>query len=148
MGFYNLLLSGFSFSVFKSITVDNFAPPKLELQRNFFCTTSLGTRSLLKKLAATIPSPFRAFLLKSGGEQTGTGGCRCWEGFSAIRASTSSLAQPLLDLKNILQAATSIPFLSSPRTESARAVTGRRCPHSGVGEDFLGHQPGPSRKRA
>ena len=38
-------------------------------------------------------------------------------------------------------------YLSSPRTkragpkglraESARAVTGRRCPHSGKGEDFL-----------
>ena len=28
-------------------------------------------------------------------------------------------------------------FLSSPRAESARAVTGRRCPHSGRGEDFL-----------
>ena len=26
---------------------------------------------------------------------------------------------------------------SSPRAESARAVTGRRCPHSGEGEDFL-----------
>ena len=28
------------------------------------------------------------------------------------------------------------PF-SSPRAESARAVTGRRCPHSEEGEDFL-----------
>ena len=28
-------------------------------------------------------------------------------------------------------------LLSSPRAESARAVTGRRCPHSGKGEDFL-----------
>ena len=33
-------------------------------------------------------------------------------------------------------------WLSSPRpkglrAESARAVTGRRCPHSGKGEDFL-----------
>ena len=27
--------------------------------------------------------------------------------------------------------------LSSPRAESARAVTGRRCPHIGKGEDFL-----------
>ena len=27
------------------------------------------------------------------------------------------------------------------RTESARAVTGRRCPHSGKGEDFLKGQP-------
>ena len=27
--------------------------------------------------------------------------------------------------------------ISSPRAESARAVTGRQCPHSGVGEDFL-----------
>ena len=33
-------------------------------------------------------------------------------------------------------------LLSSPRAESARAVTGRRCPHSGVGEDFLGHRSG------
>ena len=31
--------------------------------------------------------------------------------------------------------------LSSPRAESARAVTGRRCPHSGRGEDFLSRQP-------
>ena len=36
--------------------------------------------------------------------------------------------------------------LSNPRAESARAVTGRRCPHSGVGEDFLGHRPGPLTK--
>ena len=28
-------------------------------------------------------------------------------------------------------------YLSSPRAESARAVTGRRCPHCGEGEDFL-----------
>ena len=28
-------------------------------------------------------------------------------------------------------------ILSSPRAESARAVTGRRCPHSGEGDDFL-----------
>ena len=27
--------------------------------------------------------------------------------------------------------------LSSPRAERARAVTGRQCPHSGVGQDFL-----------
>ena len=33
-----------------------------------------------------------------------------------------------------------LSYLSSPkglRAESARAVTGRRCPHSGEGEDFL-----------
>ena len=36
------------------------------------------------------------------------------------------------------------PYLSSPkglRAESARAVTGRRCPHSGKGEAFLTGQP-------
>ena len=32
-------------------------------------------------------------------------------------------------------------LLSSPRAESARAVTGKRCPHSGRGEDFLSRQP-------
>ena len=32
-------------------------------------------------------------------------------------------------------------ILSSPRAESARAVTGRRCPHSGRGKDFLTGQP-------
>ena len=31
--------------------------------------------------------------------------------------------------------------LSSPRAESARAVTGRQCPHSGKGEDCLTGQP-------
>ena len=31
--------------------------------------------------------------------------------------------------------------LSSLRAESARAFTGRRCPHSGKGEDFLTGQP-------
>ena len=36
--------------------------------------------------------------------------------------------------------------LSSPRAESARAVTGRRCPHSGVGEDFLARGMGPLTK--
>ena len=30
---------------------------------------------------------------------------------------------------------------SGPRAESARAVTGRWCPHSGRGEDFLSRQP-------
>ena len=35
-----------------------------------------------------------------------------------------------------------VQFLSGPRAESAGAVTGRRCPHSGEGEDFLTGQPG------
>ena len=35
----------------------------------------------------------------------------------------------------------SLSRLSSPRAESARAVTGRRCPHSGRGENFLSRQP-------
>ena len=34
-----------------------------------------------------------------------------------------------------------VQFLSGPRAESAGAVTGRRCPHSGEGEDFLTGQP-------
>ena len=33
------------------------------------------------------------------------------------------------------------------RAESARAVTGRRCPHSGKGEDFLSRQPNFLRKQ-
>ena len=36
--------------------------------------------------------------------------------------------------------------LSSLRAESAWAVPGRRCPHSGVGEDFLVRRPGPLMK--
>ena len=31
--------------------------------------------------------------------------------------------------------------LISLRAESARAVTGRQCPHGGVGEDFLARRP-------
>ena len=39
-------------------------------------------------------------------------------------------------------------WLSSPRAraESARAVTGRRCPHSGTGQDFLARN-GPNRTK-
>ena len=39
------------------------------------------------------------------------------------------------------QAARASQRLSSPHAESARAVTGRRCPHSREGEDFLTGQP-------
>ena len=35
-----------------------------------------------------------------------------------------------------------VVVVSSPRAESARAVTGGQCPHSGVGEDFLARRPG------
>ena len=31
-------------------------------------------------------------------------------------------------------------MFSSPRAETTRAVTGRQCPHSGKGEDFLSRQ--------
>ena len=51
----------------------------------------------------------------------------------------------------INQISCKVTLLSSPRAkragpmglraESARAVTGRRCPHSGKGEDFLSRQP-------
>ena len=40
-----------------------------------------------------------------------------------------------------------VVWLSSPRAESARAVTGRRCPYSGRGEDFLSRQPDFLRKQ-
>ena len=32
-------------------------------------------------------------------------------------------------------------FIQPVRAENARAVTGRQCPHSGRGEDFLSRQP-------
>ena len=57
----------------------------------------------------------------------------------------------LKDTLKISSTAITIESLSSPRAkragpkglraESARAVTGRRCPHSGRGEDFLMGQP-------
>ena len=42
--------------------------------------------------------------------------------------------------KNVVEYPSCLP-LFSPRAESARAVTGRRCPHSGKGEDFLTGPP-------
>ena len=50
-----------------------------------------------------------------------------------------------LDAVSIL-VPTSLSSPKGPCAESARAVTGRRCPHSGVGEDFLVHRPGPITK--
>ena len=52
----------------------------------------------------------------------------------------------LLDIESFQKVKTKhVINLSSPRakglrTESARAVTGRRCPHSGKGEDFFSRQ--------
>ena len=54
--------------------------------------------------------------------------------------SLAHLPQRALNLKScVLPIFLKEPLkhLSSPRAESARAVTGRRCPHSGEGEDFL-----------
>ena len=44
----------------------------------------------------------------------------------------SKIIQNYFDTKSV-----KTETLSSPRAESARAVTGRQCPHSGEGEDFL-----------
>ena len=50
-----------------------------------------------------------------------------------------------LGLMKLYLRISTLTHLSSPkglRAESARAVTGRPCPHSGEGEDFLTRQPG------
>ena len=48
-----------------------------------------------------------------------------------------------LSLQSYLQS-----LLSSPRDDIAWAVTGRRCPHSGVGQDFLPRRTCPLMKTA
>ena len=70
-----------------------------------------------------------------------------------MRNFLSCLSRTLADSLNTLHDFVNILFtnitvlqmincsLSSPRAESARAFTGRRCPHSGRGEDFLTGQP-------
>ena len=58
--------------------------------------------------------------------------------FPSFRSSRSALVILVVDLHKLLKLRLA---LSSPRAESARAVTGRRCPHSGEGEDFLSRQP-------
>ena len=57
--------------------------------------------------------------------------------FPSFRSSRSALVILVVDLHKLLKLRLA---LSSPRAESARAVTGRRCPHSGEGEDFLSRQ--------
>ena len=63
----------------------------------------------------------------------------------AIKKSESDL----MVLLKLLLSVEKITFhiLSSPRAESARAFTGRRCPHSGKEEDFLTGQPDFLRKQ-
>ena len=51
-----------------------------------------------------------------------------------LMCEDAGFTQPLL-------AYVELNCLTSPRAESARAVTGRQCPHSGEGEDFLTGQP-------
>ena len=63
-----------------------------------------------------------------------------WPSIAIARLAIYCSAHPLeMQLSRIPIFCTSA--LSSPRAESARAVTGRRCPHSGRGEDFLSRQP-------
>ena len=51
------------------------------------------------------------------------------------------VAQGLCFLSGALYLVLSSPRAKGLRAESARAVTGRRCPQSGKGEDFLTGQP-------
>ena len=73
----------------------------------------------------------------------------------SLRPRGATLPSPACDLQfsstPLTEPANNAHILSSPRVkpagpkglcaESARAVTGRRCPHSGKGEDFLTGQP-------
>ena len=58
---------------------------------------------------------------------------------SLLIISPSTCLNNLINLINLIQPA-------GPRAESARAVTGRRCPHSGTGQDFLARN-GPNRTK-
>ena len=58
------------------------------------------------------------------------------------RPQTCSLGQLAAARGSAGKAAAAEMYFSKELFESARAVTGRRCPHSGEGEDFLTGQPG------
>ena len=69
-------------------------------------------------------------------KRAGPGGQNNGGTFPGSQANSDSSQPVTTDLSFLNR-----PFLSSPRAESARAVTGRRCPHSREGEDFLTGQP-------
>ena len=65
---------------------------------------------------------------------------------TSLPAATLSVNHPFFAFLNCLffivyQYLSRAEGPKSLRAESARAVTGRRCPHSGRGEDFLSRQP-------
>ena len=67
-----------------------------------------------------------------------------WRAFSSldfIFCSLGPLKQSVLQPNTFFQPARSARGPEGLRAESARTVTGRRCPHNGVGEDFLARQP-------
>ena len=53
----------------------------------------------------------------------------------ALAGKTAQIDPPIKQSKILISL-----FYPAQRAESARAVTGRRCPHSGRGEDFLSRQ--------
>ena len=63
--------------------------------------------------------------------------------FPSFRSSRSALVILVVDLHKLLKLrlALSSPRAKGLRAESAKAVTGRRCPHSGKGKDFLSGKP-------
>ena len=65
-----------------------------------------------------------------------------WIGFSLVKACGQK-SLPLIG-----KASEKTSFIQPARAKSARAVTGRQCPHSGVGEEFLVRRPGLPTKTA
>ena len=80
-----------------------------------------------------MPPPLRKFSKKTS--SLGNPVTPYWDGVNSVSVSLDRY-RALVDLE----------LLSSPRAESARAVTGRRCPHSGTGQDFLARN-GPNRTK-
>ena len=64
--------------------------------------------------------------------------------YSRIAQSKTNITE-IYTRKNLTEL---IFYPSGPRAESARAVTGRRCPHSVKGEDFLQSHKNPVRASA
>ena len=63
--------------------------------------------------------------------------------FPSFRSSRSALVILVVDLHKLLKLRLALSSLRAKglRAESARAVTGKQCLHSGKGEDFLTGQP-------
>ena len=99
------------------------------------------TEKLLTFQNSREPAAYSLLRMLSPHDQYDDNSWRAFSSLNFIFCSLGPLKQSALHPNTFFQPARNARGPEGLRAESDRAVTGRRCPHSGVGDDFLARPP-------